>query len=284
MRWDQGHQSSNVDDRRGAGGTGGGGRRPGLKLGLGGLVIVGILSLVLGRDLLTPLLGADGGGIAAGPAVAPAGDDTLAQFVSFVLDDTQTTWRAQFTQRGRSYTDARLVLFTSQVSTACGEADSGTGPFYCPADQQAYIDLSFYQELRQRFGAPGDFAQAYVLAHEIGHHVQHLIGTDTWMRGQQAANPARENELSVRLELQADCYAGIWAHSTNQRQLLEAGDVEEAMAAASAIGDDTLQRQARGRVRPDTFTHGTSAQRVQWFRQGLSSGQLESCDTFSGSI
>ena len=285
MRWDQGHQSNNVDDRRGAGGAGGGGgRRPGLKLGLGGIVIVGILSLVLGRDLLTPLLSGEVGGAAAGPATAPAGDDTLARFVSFVLDDTQATWRAQFTQRGRTYTDARLVLFTSQVSTACGDADSGTGPFYCPADQQAYIDLSFYQELRQRFGAPGDFAQAYVLAHEIGHHVQHLIGTDTWMRGQQAANPSRENELSVRLELQADCYAGIWAHSTNQRQLLEAGDVDEALAAASAIGDDTLQRQARGRVRPDTFTHGTSAQRVQWFRQGLASGQIESCDTFSGSI
>ncbi len=278
MRWDQGHQSRNVDDRRG---VGGGRNGRGIKLGLGGLVVVGILSLVLGRDLLTPLLGGgvDEGAGAGSQGAGPA--DPLVNFVSFVLDDAQTTWRADFARRGQTYTDARLVLFTSAVSTACGSADSGTGPFYCPADQQAYIDLSFYQELRERFGAPGDFAQAYVLAHEIGHHVQHLLGTDAWMRGEQAANPARENDLSVRLELQADCYAGIWAHSTAQRQLLEAGDVEEAMAAATAIGDDTLQRQARGRVRPDTFTHGSSEQRVRWFRRGFSTGQLESCDTFS---
>jgi len=278
MRWDQGHQSRNVDDRRGVGGARGG---RGIKLGLGGLVVVGILSLVLGRDLLTPLLG---GGVEGSAGVGSQGAgpaDPLVNFVSFVLDDAQATWRADFARRGQTYTDARLVLFTSAVSTACGSADSGTGPFYCPADQQAYIDLSFYQELRERFGAPGDFAQAYVLAHEIGHHVQHLIGTDEWMRGQQAANPARENDLSVRLELQADCYAGIWAHSTAQRQLLDAGDVEEAMAAATAIGDDTLQREARGRVRPDTFTHGSSEQRVRWFRRGFSTGQLESCDTFS---
>ena len=279
MRWERGHQSGNVEDRRGAGGGMGGGR--GLQVGLGGLVVLGLLSLALGRDLVTPLL--SGGSVAGGDpnSVAAPGDEELVQFVSFVLDDAQATWRAQLERRGQTYTDARLVLFTSQVSTACGEADSGTGPFYCPGDQQVYIDLSFYRELRERFGAPGDFAQAYVLAHEIGHHVQRLVGTEAQVRARQDADPSLENDLSVRMELQADCYAGIWASSTSQRQLLEAGDVEEAMRTAAAIGDDTLQRQAGGRVRPDTFTHGSSEQRMRWFRLGLSTGQMESCDTFA---
>ena len=215
MRWERGHQSGNVEDRRGAGGGMGGGR--GLQVGLGGLVVLGLLSLALGRDLVTPLL--SGGSVAGGDpnSVAAPGDEELVQFVSFVLDDAQATWRAQLERRGQTYTDARLVLFTSQVSTACGEADSGTGPFYCPGDQQVYIDLSFYRELRERFGAPGDFAQAYVLAHEIGHHVQRLVGTEAQVRARQDADPSLENDLSVRMELQADCYAGIWASSTPTR-------------------------------------------------------------------
>jgi predicted metalloprotease len=282
MRWERGHTSGNVIDRRGVGG----GRitlgRGGMRLGIGGLIAVGVLSLMLGRDLLTPLTGGGGAYDTTG-ATSPPQDEEMVQFVSFVLDDCQSTWRRLFAERGQSYRDARLVLFTSYVSTACGEADSGVGPFYCPPDEQLYVDLSFFRELRQRFGAPGDFAQAYVLAHEVGHHVQRLLGTEERVRQQMAARPDLENQLSTRTELQADCYAGVWARSTAQRQLLDPGDVEEAMTAAQAVGDDTLQRRAGRTVRPDTFTHGSSAQRSHWFQQGYATGRIESCDTFAAS-
>jgi uncharacterized protein len=285
MRWERGHTSGNVIDRRGMGG--GIGRGRGIPMGIGGLIAVGVLSLLLGRDLLTPMLGGGGGGAPAyAPAGAPAsaGDEELVQFVSFVLDDSQNTWRRLFAERGQTYQDARLVIYTTYVSTACGEADSGVGPFYCPPDSQIYIDLSFFRELNTRFGAPGDFAQAYVLAHEVGHHVQRLTGTEARVRQQMQQNPALENQLSVRMELQADCYAGIWASSTAQRQLLDPGDVEEGMRAAQAVGDDTLQRQSGRSVRPDSFTHGSSAQRVRWFQQGYSTGRMESCDTFTSGV
>lgn len=258
------------------------GRRGGVAIGLGGLAVLGIASLLLGQDLITPFLTGGGGptpgGMApGGGAVAPAANDEMTQFVSFVLDDCQGTWRGIL---GPRYRDARLVLFSGATSSGCGPADAGTGPFYCPADENVYIDLSFYGELQRRFGAPGDFAQAYVLAHEIGHHVQNLLGTEARVRAMQRADPSRENELSVRMELQADCYAGVWAHSTSRRALLEEGDVEEAMRAASAVGDDSIARMSGTRIRPETFTHGDAASRMQWFRTGMSTGSFEACDTF----
>jgi predicted metalloprotease len=201
----------------------------------------------------------------------------MVQFVSFVLDDNQKTWREVM---GPEYQNAKLVLFRDVVQSACGTAQSATGPFYCPGDNRVYIDLSFYEELKQRFGAPGDFAQAYVLAHEIGHHVQNLLGVDDKVRQAQRGDPSSANSLSVRMELQADCFAGVWGHSTQQRDLLEEGDIDEALNAASAIGDDRLQRQSTGTVNPDSFTHGTSAQRQEWFRRGFESGKPEVCNTF----
>jgi predicted metalloprotease len=202
-------------------------------------------------------------------------------FVSFVLDDTQRTWTQILQQQGRSYRHAKLVLFRDAVDSACGMAQSATGPFYCPDDEKVYIDLSFYDELKRRFGAPGDFAQAYVLAHEIGHHVQKLLGIETQVQRAMGTHPGERNELSVRLELQADCLAGVWGHSTAQRNILEAGDVDEALRAASAVGDDRLQRMATGQVNPDSFTHGSSEQRAHWFQQGFQSGNIAACDTFS---
>jgi predicted metalloprotease len=192
----------------------------------------------------------------------------------------QNTWTREFQQIGREYEHARLVLFTDATRSGCGTADAAAGPFYCPEDRKVYIDLGFYQELKNRFGAPGDFAQAYVLAHEIGHHVQHLLGLTDQVRANQERNPSRANALSVRLELQADCLAGIWARSTSERRLLEQGDVEEALGAASAVGDDRIQRQAGGRVSPETWTHGSARQRAGWFRRGLDSGRIDDCNTF----
>ena len=195
-----------------------------------------------------------------------------------MLDDAQNTWRSVL---GPRYQDAKLVLFRDVVRSACGMAESATGPFYCPGDSKVYIDLSFFDELGQRFGAPGDFAQAYVLAHEIGHHVQNLLGVSSKVRRAQESNPRQENALSVRLELQADCFAGMWGHNTQQRGHLESGDVDEGLAAAAAVGDDRIQRQARGYVSPESFTHGSSAQRSQWFRRGFDTGDIKSCDTFA---
>jgi len=215
-------------------------------------------------------------------AAAPPGQDDLRQFVSVVLADTEDTWRDLFRRMGGVYQDPKLVLFTGAVQSACGFAQAAVGPFYCPADQKVYIDLSFYQELKNRFRAPGDFAQAYVIAHEIGHHVQNLLGISGQVEALRSrVREAEANTLSVRLELQADCFAGVWAHHAHKaRQILEAGDVEEGLNAASAIGDDRLQMQAKGYVAPDSFTHGSSAQRVRWFKRGLAGGDLRQCDTF----
>jgi len=279
MRWSPGHRSANVEDRRGGGGRfirGAGG------MGVGTLVILLILSLVLKRDFFS-LVGAGGVETASEMAAGPPAETTpeeerLVSFVSFVLDDAQNVWQQQL---GPSYRAAKLVLFRDAVQSACGFAESATGPFYCPGDEKVYIDLGFYEELQQRFGAPGDFAQAYVLAHEIGHHVQHLLGTEAEMRRTRETRADLANEMSVRLELQADCYAGVWAHSTAQRQLLEQGDVEEGLGAAAAVGDDRLQRMGGGRVVPESFTHGSSEQRQQWFRRGLETGRQDACDTFS---
>jgi hypothetical protein len=291
MKWTRGTRSVNLEDRRGAGGAYGGGRGPGLKLGIGGFLLLAVLSLVFKKDFFALVGGGGalapnaevstgqqlpGGGAAGDPA-----EEELVDFVSFVLDDVQTTWAKLLPAAGRPYEDARLVLFTDGVDSACGSAGSSTGPFYCPGDQKVYIDLGFYAELKDRFGAPGDFAQAYVIAHELGHHVQHLLGIDRAVRERQAADPRRENAYSVALELQADCFAGIWGHETAQRGILERGDVEEGLNAAAAIGDDRMQRAAGRRVSPDAFTHGSSEQRVSWFRKGLQTGDLKACDTFA---
>ncbi len=279
MRWTPGGVSGNIEDQRDSGGGGGfgfGGRG----VGIGGLILAGVLSLIFGRDFITPLL-FSGGGTTANRQVDQQRDraeEPRVQFVSFVLDDVQNTWRRVL---GDRYQDAHLVLFRDVVQSACGTAESATGPFYCPGDHKVYIDLSFFDELDRRFGAPGDFAQAYVIAHELGHHVQSLVGTSSRVRRLQQGNPDEQNQLSVRLELQADCYAGVWGKSTEQRNILDPGDVDEGLAAAAAVGDDRLQRQARGRVNPETFTHGSSAQRQYWFKQGFSTGDMKACDTFS---
>ena len=272
MKWDEGHQSANVIDRRGGGG---GGRRV-AGIGIVGTIIVLLLARFTGIDV-TPLLG---GGAGEGTPLPPESDADrkLKEFVSFVLDDVQATWH---TVLGTQYRDAKMVLFTDAVETRCGHADSGVGPFYCGGDQQVYIDLRFYRMLDERFGAPGDFAQAYVIAHEIGHHVQHLQGVFGPLR--ERASGDEERQLSIRQELQADCYAGVWAYHSQRKQLLEEGDLEEGLRAAAAIGDDTLQRRASGHVEPESWTHGSSAQRVKWFRRGFERGQVAACDTLAAS-
>jgi predicted metalloprotease len=218
----------------------------------------------------------------AGPAVAPPADDPQAQMVSAVLADTEDTWRRIFRDNGSTYEDPRLILFEGQVQSACGMASSAVGPFYCPADRNVYLDLSFFRELDQRFGAPGDFAQAYVVAHEVGHHVQTLLGLSSRVHAARSRMSESEaNELSVRQELQADCYAGVWGHHANKRNWLEPGDVEEGLRAAAAIGDDRLQRRGQGYVVPDSFTHGSSEQRQRWLQRGLQSGDIRQCDTFN---
>lgn len=293
MRWTPGGRSKNLEDRRGASSGGGGGGGFGLgggggfgggRLGLGGIVILIILSLVFKQDFLG-LLG--GGGGASAPAVqeeAPVTDareEPLVQLVSFVLDSTQSFWRAEFAKEGRPYRDAKLVLFRDVTPTACGTGQSATGPFYCPGDEKVYIDLAFFDELRQRFKAPGDFAQAYVLAHEIGHHVQNLLGvSDQVHRVQQRAGEGEANALSVRLELQADCYAGMWGAVAARQGILEAGDTEEGLAAAAAVGDDRLLKMATGHVSPESWTHGSSAQRMEWFTRGFKASDASACDTF----
>jgi predicted metalloprotease len=258
-----------------------------MRMGLGGFVVLLVLSLVFKRDFFS-LVGA-GSSDADPTAAAPAGpvqttpeEDERAQFVSFVLDDAQNTWTKLFADRGKQYQRAKLVLFRDATQTACGVGQAAAGPFYCPGDNRVYIDLGFYDELRDRFGAAGDFAQAYVITHELGHHVQRLLGTEEQVRGEQGRRPDRANDLSVRMELQADCYAGVWAHSTAQRQILEQGDVEEGLNAAAAVGDDRIQEASGEGVHPEAFTHGSAAQRSRWFRRGFESGKLEDCDTFGG--
>ena len=279
MRWFGGRQSENVEDRRGIRVS------PGLAGGGIGTLLLVLVAMYLGVDptvLLNQAPPGDGRPVETKPHDRPAEENQLAKFVSVVLADTEDTWRDLFRRNGRTYREPKLVLFTDAVQSACGLAGAAVGPFYCPEDQKVYIDLRFYRDLKERFQAPGDFAQAYVIAHEIGHHVQNLFGISE--KVQAARTRVREveaNRLSVQLELQADCLAGVWAHHANKaRQIIEAGDVEEALRAASAIGDDRLQRQTRGVIVPDTFTHGTSEQRVRWFRHGLETGDLGQCNTF----
>jgi predicted metalloprotease len=275
VKWRGRAGSQNIEDRRG---MSGGGMAVGG--GLGGLVLVLLLSALTGQnpvDLINTV-GTDSGTVA--PGGAPA-DDPQAEFVGVVLADTETTWARLFAEGGASYEPPVLVLFTGSTQSACGLGQSAMGPFYCPADRKVYLDLSFFRELDERFGAPGDFAQAYVVAHEIGHHVQTLTGISSRMQAaRQRAGEREANALSVRQELQADCYAGVWGHYAAQGGLLEPGDAEEGLRAAAAIGDDRLQRQSQGTVVPESFTHGSSEQRVEWLRRGLQSGSVDSCNTF----
>jgi uncharacterized protein len=281
MRWSGRRQSDNVEDRRGM-------RGPAMALGGGGLVIVLLIGLLMGADpaqllqVAVEQQGARQEQAGARTARSPE-EDELAQFVGVVLADTEDVWHDQFGRMGREYREPKLVLFTGRVQSACGFATAASGPFYCPEDEKVYIDLGFYQELRKRFGASGDFAQAYVIAHEIGHHVQKQLGTMDKVHGAQGRVSQEEyNQLSVRLELQADFLAGVWARQTQRmKQVLEPGDVEEAMRCASAIGDDRIQMQSQGYVVPDGFTHGTSEQRLRWFRKGFDTGDIAQGDTFS---
>ena len=286
MRWTPGGRSKDLEDLRGQTGGGGGGMMLGRGMGIGGAVIALILSLVFGVNIFdsgggSPAPQRTEPGAAQQPVTETPQEKERVQFVSFVLDDVQQTW-AQLLPKvdGQQYHNAKLDLYRDAVSTGCGEAPAAVGPFYCPVDERVYLDLSFFDELAQRFGAPGDFAQAYVIAHELGHHVQHLLGIDQRVRQMQESRPGAANQLSVALELQADCFAGVWGNSTSQRKLLQQGDIEEGLGAASSVGDDRLQAQSTGTIRPDKFTHGTSAQRSQWFRRGLESGDPNSCDTF----
>ena len=255
-----------------------------MHIGIGGFLILLILSIVFKRDFVS-LVGA-GNSVSPGQVASQpdpqrdAKEEPLVQFVSFVLDDNQKTWANILQSKGVPYERAKLVLFRDYTRSGCGSAQSATGPFYCPADEKVYIDLGFYDELKRRFGAPGDFAQAYVLSHEIGHHIQNLLGIESKVRSLRQSNPGASNALSVRMELQADCFAGIWAHTTQQRNLLDPGDVESALGAAAAVGDDRLQSMAAGHVNPDSFTHGSSEQRMQWFRKGMTEGTIEGCNTF----
>jgi hypothetical protein len=293
MRWTPSGKSDNLEDRRAE--TGGGGIRPGhVGIGLGGLLLLGALSLLFNKNFFALLDVAPTDSPTAGPtatrpydptggAASSPAEEKEVQFVSFVLDDVQATWTKVLPQAGTPYRETKLVLFRDAIQSACGFADAASGPFYCPADQKVYIDLGFYGELKERFGASGDFAQAYVIAHEIGHHVQHLLGVDEEVRRARSRRPSQGNQLSVMVELQADCLAGVWGNSTARRDILEQGDVEEGLNAAAAIGDDRIQRMSTGRVFPERFTHGSSAQRVTWFKRGLSSGQVSACNTFGGS-
>lgn len=276
MRFGMGGRSSNVEDRRGLGGKAG--------MGIGGTVVLLVLSLIFGRDFI--------GETGNQPGVTSTSDGRLSAadsareepqviFVGQVLDDAQQTWTTLLPRHGAQYRDAKLVLFRDYTETGCGTGQGAMGPFYCPLDEKVYIDLGFYDELQRRLGASGDFAQAYVIAHEIGHHVQHLLGTDQQVRRAQQSDPASANQYSVRLELQADCFAGVWGRSTEQRNNLSPGDIEEGMNAAASVGDDRILQKAGRRANVESFTHGSSAQRVSWFRKGFDSGDPRVCDTFA---
>ena len=291
MKWEGNRESDNVEDRRdGSGGGGLGGLFGGRSIGIGTIVVALLGGWVFGISPITILNVLTGGGAPTeqvaqpGQAQRPPADDRMGKFVSTVLADTEDVWKDLFTKGGATYKEPRLVLFRGQTGTGgCGAGQAAMGPFYCPADQKVYIDLAFYETLTKRLGAPGDFAQAYVIAHEVGHHVQNLLGISgkmDQMRGR--VSKTEYNALSVRLELQADCFAGVWAHhAQNQRQILQQGDVEEAMNAAAKIGDDALARSSGGAVVPESFTHGSSAQRQRWFENGLKNGSVKACDTFS---
>ncbi len=280
MRLDNEQESVNVEDRRGSGGGMLGGRGIGI-----GTIVLALVAMYFGVD--PSLVMNIGQGMSQNAPVESKAipvDDAEARFVAKVLGSTESTWSKIFQNSGHEYPAPKLVLFSGQTPTACGGGQAAMGPFYCPGDQKVYIDLTFYDEMKNRFHAPGDFAQAYVIAHEVGHHIQNLMGTSDKVQQarQSARSEAEANQYSVRLELQADCYAGVWAHHADgENRILEAGDVEEAMTAAAAIGDDALQKQAQGYAVPDSFTHGTSQQRMRWFNQGLSTGNVNKCDTFS---
>ena len=279
MRWRTGRRSSNIEDRRGTRLRSGA-----FKGGIGTIVIALALGYFLGIDpqVLLQIQQGVGPEITGSTRKPTAEEEQLADFVSVVLADTEDTWNEIFQSSGRNYQEPKLVMFSGSVRSACGMANAAMGPFYCPADKMVYIDLAFFKDLKQRHGAPGDFAQAYVIAHEVGHHVQNLLGISSQVRSaQRGVGKAESNELSVSLELQADCFAGLWGnHADRSRQVLEQGDIEEALNAASAIGDDRLQKEGRGYVVPESFTHGTSEQRVRWFRQGIENGDFDSCNTF----
>jgi predicted metalloprotease len=278
MRWSPGRDSGNVEDRRGMGGMG-------APMGIGGSVILLVLSLIFGRDFISGSDTDSGAPPAAGGDVAPVNESPNeakeAQLVRFVFDTAQVTWSQVLSQAGAQWRDAKLVLFRNATQTGCGVGQTAMGPFYCPMDQKIYIDLAFYDDLRSRFGAPGDFAEAYVITHELGHHVQHLLGTDAKVRRAQEQNPDQANALSVALELQADCYSGVWAAHTKSENILEPGDIDEGLNAAAAVGDDRIQRETTGRVNTDRFTHGSSQQRATWFKRGFTSGDPNSCNTFA---
>lgn len=281
MRFDNSRESENVEDRRGGGGGGLpiGGRSIGL-----GTIVLALVAMYFGVDpsvVLNQTARVPAPAASSAPAGPPA-NDAESKFIRHVLGETEDTWSEIFRQNGKQYVDPTLVLFTGATRTACGVGQTAMGPFYCPADQKVYIDLAFYQELKNRFHAPGDFAQAYVIAHEVGHHVQNLLGISSKVQAaRERASERDANALSVRLELQADCLAGVWAKNADSaRGILEAGEVDEALRAAAAIGDDALQKQARGYVVPDSFTHGSSEQRVRWFKRGMDTGQLSACNTF----
>lgn len=286
MKWEGNRQSDNVEDARQGGGRRGLPFGGGRSVGIGTIVVALVAGWIFGINPLTVLGLLSGGGsptaVQQAPAGAPPADDTMARFVSTVLADTEDVWHAQFREMGGTYREPKLRLFRGSEPTACGTGQSAMGPFYCPGDEKVYIDLSFYETMRTRLGAPGDFAQAYVIAHEVGHHVQHLMGiTDRVDSARGKVSQAEQNALSVRLELQADCFAGVWAHHAEAaRQILEAGDVEEGLNAASQIGDDALQQRSQGTVQPESFTHGSSAQRVAWFKKGLAGGSVQQCNTF----
>ncbi|HEX7705701.1 MAG TPA: neutral zinc metallopeptidase [Thermoanaerobaculia bacterium] len=282
MRWTPGGVSRDIIDRR-AGGGGGFGFGRGPTIGCGGLIILLVLSLITGRNFFTFV---DDGSVTQSPASSTApvsqtpDEERTVQFVSFVLDDVQDNWEKTFADEGIQYERAKLVLFRDMTQSACGRGQAATGPFYCPADGMVYLDLSFFDELERRLGAPGEFAQAYVIAHEIGHHVQNVTGTARRVQELMRRDSRNANAYSVRLELQADCYAGVWANSTAQRNLLEQADVEAGMNAAAAVGDDRLREMSGRAVNPESFTHGSSADRMQWFQRGLQSGRMRDCETF----
>jgi predicted metalloprotease len=287
MRWTPGGLGPDIIDRRGASGGGFGfGRGP--TVGCGGAIILLVLSLLTGRNFFAMADGGGGGSVVqpggstqtAAPTSESAEEKKASEFVSFTVTDVQDMWTKLFQQEGIQYQRAKLVLFRDMTSTACGAGQAASGPFYCPSDGMVYLDLSFFDELHRRFGAPGDFAQAYVIAHEFGHHVQNLVGTSDRVHEAMQSDRRNANEYSVRLELQADCYAGIWAASAAQRGLLETGDVEEGLGAASAVGDDRIQEMSGRGVNPDAFTHGSAAQRMEWFQRGMKSGTIRDCDTF----
>lgn len=282
MRWSDLGRSQNLDDERGA--SGGGGMGFG-KLGLGGIAVVVVIALLTKQNplaLLQQVQGDDPNATAAASPVTDSTSEREMRFISFVLDTTQATWRQVLPAAGHQWRDAKLVVFRDRFASACGAADAASGPFYCPSDEKVYIDLAFYDELKTRFGAPGEFAQAYVLAHELGHHVQKVLGTEARIRAEMEQHPEQRNRLSVQLELQADCFAGVWAHTAAKEGIVNSADIDDGLRAAASVGDDRLQRMGGGSVHPESWTHGSSEQRSTWFRRGFDTGSVSACDTSRG--